>query len=420
MRIIYINDKILIKDDDTIVIEDNLDVKADDIITTSISIKDVITYTFKLPKNLQKEQLQAEADINFFENAGLNTEKEYMFHFITKELDQEESYVIEAIAIEKDKLNEIFSNIVEKTKYIDYISFTPFVFKQFYPLFNKETKKDAFVYLDKNESFISIFENGEYLYSKTLTSLDTLLKNIDMEYDKFIEVISTKGVNKEKYEMDEFLIASEIEKFFSDYFMAINNRLSYGRTIFYLENIDNIYFYTPFKIEGIDELKSFWDLSGINFELIPNEDNILEKLAIEYNSLHYQDDINFSIFPRPPKFYKTKTFQLSMVILITILGFMGDFGYRYYQNSQIQNEVNKLKKQLNKKKQTLKKLETLNKIALEKFNNYQKQIQQIQTNRKIIDNILDNALYIVNLPKKYKDFINISNILERNHLETFV
>ena len=345
MKVVYIKDDILLQDGKIV---DKFDKK--DIITSSIDIKDVITYTFKLPLTTPKEQLQADAEIHFFENAGLNLDKEYKTHFIIKELEKEGNYLIEAIAIEVEKLHNLFKNIIEKTHWIDYISFSPFSFEEFYPTHNKEAKKDAFVYLDNKNSFIAVFNEGEYLYSKSLNPLKPLLTNIDKSYEEFIEILKTKGVDKTKYEMDEFLIASEIEKFFSDYFMAINNRLSYGKNIFYLDSIDNIYFYTPFEINGINELKEFWDLSGINFELVPsNEINLLDKLSLEYNKKHYKDGMNFSIFHRPPKFYKTRTFYLLSVVFFTFVIFGADFGYRYYKTNQLQIQLNNLNKQIKQK-----------------------------------------------------------------------
>ena len=203
--------------------------------------------------------------------------------------------------------------------------------------------------------------------------------------------------------------------------MAINNRLSYGRTIFYLDSIDNIYFYTPFRIEGIDELKSFWELSNINFEVLPIEEvNILDKLILEYNIKHYEnDDINFSIFPRPPKFYKTKTFQLIASLIATILIFGGDFGYRFYTNSQLQLQNEKLSKQIKIKEKRLANLEKINKKILKEVDKYTKEIEHMENDISLIKKVLEKSIDILNLPKINKDFINISNLLQKNHLQTF-
>jgi len=421
MSLIYINENTFLKKtDSTIEKLDKLKVEKNDIITSTLSIKDVITYTFKLPLSTPKDQLDTTCDIQLYENAGLDLNKQYKHFYIKKELENENVYLIEALAIEEDLLKSKFANIIEKTNYIDYISLSFLTFSEFYNLYEKETKRDAFVYLDNNQSFIAVYENGEYLYSKTLNPLKPLLKSLDLTYDKFIQLMDTKGVNKENYDLDDFLMANEVDKFFSDYFMSINNRISYGKSIFYLDNVDNIYFYTPFNIKDINTLKDFWELSGVNFEVIKNEEiNLLDKLAVYYNENHYKDKINFSIFPKPPKFYKTKTFQLVMVILLSFGIFGADFAYRTYQNQQIQTTINNVAKQLKTKQSKLHKLQTINKIVINKMNSYNKEISKIHSAIEHIKKVLQTSLILTNQQKLSKELLIISNLLKKNHLYTF-
>ena len=422
MSILYIKDSIILKNDDNkISILDKLDFTKEDIITSSIDIKDVITYTFKLSKSTPKDQIEVESEIYFYENSGIDPNKQFKTFFITKELKQEETYLVEAIAIEEAILHEKFEKLVHETNHIDFISFSVFAFEEFYEAYKKEKKRDAFVYLDNNQSFIAVFEDGEYLYSKTLTSLSTLLKTLKIDYKEFVEIISTKGLVKEDYELDDFLIANEIDRFFSEYFNSINNRLSYGKNIFYLESIDNLYFYTPFEIKGIETLRNFWDLSGIHFEIIQKEDiNLLDKLTLLYNSKNYQNGFNFSIFPRPPKFYKTKTFQLFMVIFITIAIFGGDFTYRHYKNQQIEQDIKKLNSQIKLKSAKLKKLELINKQILEKLSKYNEEITNIEAQVKVMKSVIEKSLEIVNLPRTSQDFILFSKLLKKNNLKAFI
>jgi cell division protein FtsB len=201
--------------------------------------------------------------------------------------------------------------------------------------------------------------------------------------------------------------------------MNINNRISYGRSIFYLENVDNIYFYTPFEIKGLDALKTFWDLSGINFEKLPIEEiDFLNRISLEYNSLHYQDEVNFSIFPRPPKFYKTKTFHLFLVIFISSLIFGGDYFYRDYTNKQLQQEIKNIKNRYNKKNRELTVLRAKNQAILEEVTKYKKQIKEIQTKIDFIRDILKASFNYLDLPKTNKDFLLLSNLLQKYKLET--
>ena len=420
MSLIYIKNNNIYKYDETISKLDNLEINKNDIITSSLDISDVITYTLRLPKATPKEQIETEIELQFYENAGVDQNKQFKIVYILKEIENDDNYVVEVIAIDEEKLHKIYSNIIDKVSYIDFISFCAFSFEEFYKLYNKEAKRDAFVYLDKNQSFVAIYENGEYLYSKSLTSLSILLKHLSINYEEFVKIMADKGVIKENYEMEEFLTAGEIDKFFSDYFVAINNRVAYGKSVFYLDNIDNLYFYTPFKIKGLETFNEFWENLNVNFEIIPIEEiNFLDKLSIIYNKNHLDDEKNLSIFPRPPKFYKTKTFQLLMVILGTILVFGGDFGYRYYKNSQLQNQINKLDKQISQAKQRLKQLKVENKKDLELLDKYNKQIAYIEKKERFITNVTQTSLKLINDEKLSKDLVIFSKLLEKNDLYAF-
>ena len=168
MSVLYIKDNNYYQEQNGEVVKiENPKISRKDVITSSVELKNIITYTFKLPKTLSPEQLNSKAEIQFYENAGLDLNKNFKTFYIKTELPQEESYLIEAIAIDEEKLQHIFKPIVEKTKYIDFISFTPFVFEEFWTIFDKPKKIDAFVYLDEKQSFVSLYKNGQYLYAKT-------------------------------------------------------------------------------------------------------------------------------------------------------------------------------------------------------------------------------------------------------------
>jgi cell division protein FtsB len=419
MSVIYIKDKVITKNEDKIEIGESFSFGKNDIITSSIDLKDVIPYIFKLPKSLSGEELNAQAELYFYENAGLDLTKKYKTHYFIKDINDEENHIIEAIAISNDKLNEIFNPVTEKTKYIDYISLSFLAFEKFYEVYEKEPQNDAFVYVDDNQSFVSIFKDGKYVYARTLPDIKSLLKPLGMEYEKFIQIVSEKGLIQENYTDGEEFIFDEINKFFSDYFTNINNRFSYGRSVFQIEQINNIYFYTPFHIEGLEEITGFWSLSGINFEKLSIEELFLEKLIFEYNSTHYEDKENFSIFPRPPKFYKTKTFQLLSVIFATLLVFGGDFGYRYYQNKQLETKIDNISNTLHKKEAVLKKLEAKTNFMKNEISKYEKQINSINSKINHIKEVLKTSIKYLDDRKKTDDFLKISSLLKETKLNSY-
>jgi len=164
MSVVYVNNnKFLVKNGDKIIQKEIFSFSKNDIITSSIDIKDVITYTFKLPKTTPSEQLKIEAELHFYESAGLDMNQKFITSYIFKELQKEDSYLVEAIAVNESQLISDFSSLLEKSKWIDFISLPTFAFSEFYNLYKKEPQKDAFVYLDNNQSFITVYEKDEFL-----------------------------------------------------------------------------------------------------------------------------------------------------------------------------------------------------------------------------------------------------------------
>ena len=390
-----------------------------DIITSSLDLKDVISYTFKLPRSLSKQELDIQAEIYFYENAGLDLSKKYKTFFLYKELDEDkDNYLVEAISISYDELKDIFSLTLQKTKFIDYISLSFMSFEKFYSIYKKKPQNDAFVYLDEKQSFISVFKNGEYVYAKTLPSLNSLLKNLNMDYDKFVDIISNKGLNEEAYDESERLIYQEISNFFNEYFSNMHNRFAYGKSVFYIDQIDNIYFYTSFKVNNLENNTSFWDLWGVNFVILPVEQFYLEKLSLKYNVEHLEDKINFTIFPRPPKIYKRRTFQLFLVLFLSFSIFAGDFAYRYYQNENLKKEISKIKRIKKHKEHLLALLKQKNKRLLLQKEEYKKEIVNMESQIEHIKSILISTLEYLDYPKTFNDLIIISDLLKKNSLKT--
>jgi hypothetical protein len=390
-----------------------------DIITSSIDLQDVINYVFKLPKSLSKQELDVQAEIYFYENAGLDLTKKYLTYFDYKDLKETDEYqLVEAISISHDKLREIFKNSLQRAKYIDYISLSFMAYEKFYDLYHKQSKTDAFIYLDEKQSFISIFQNGKYIYAKSLPLIDKLLKNLNIDYDDFVKIISLKGLDKELYEPSEEFMYDDIDNFFTEYFANINNRFSYGRSVFHIEKIDNIYFYTPFEIPNLNDRAEFWTLTGIVFHKLPVEQFFLEKLILKYNVDHYQDEMNFSIFPKPPKLYTRRSFQLFSVLFLSISIFGGDYANRWYQNNQIQQKINKLNNLIQKEKREISILKQKNKSMLEKQKEYKEYIIKIEKKIEYQKKLLITSIDYMKYSSVTNDFLLITKLLKANSLKT--
>jgi ribosomal protein L22 len=350
--------------------------------------------------------------------------KRYQVIYIYRELEQEnDTILVEAIAIEEEHIKKVFKNRIEKLKYIDYLTPQFLIFKEFYHITNIKPKIDAFVYLDEDTSFVAIYKDGEYLYSKSLNPLNLLLKQLNMSYKEFIELAQTKGLDKDSYEENELEKSELIDRFFSEFFMKINNILMYGRSVFYIDSIDRIYFYTPFKIKNIDTFNDFWNLSGVEFNELVIDENIKIN-QIDLLGLYYvknNSDINqynFKIFNRPPPFYKTEFGKYSIFVFLVLSLFGADYYYRMSVENKLNSDISKLKTILNKKETKARK-EKIKLQALEKKYNHLLKIKSgIRDNIKFFTESVKLANKIINKPKVSNDFVLFSKLLKLNHLRT--
>jgi hypothetical protein len=421
-KTLYLNkDNILVYENDKIDIKE---IKKDSgFIGSTVKFSDLITYSFKLPKSYSAQDLKIESEIKFYEEAGLDMSKKYQVIYINREISQEDSILIEAIAVEEEHIKKVFKERLEKVKYLDYLTPQFLVFKEFYSLTDTKPKKDAFVYLDNETSFVAIYKEGEYLYSKSLNSLNPLLKNLGTSYEDFIDLVENKGLDKESYEEDKIEKSELIDRYFSEFFMKINNILMYGRSVFYLDGIDRIYFYTPFNIKNIESFNDFWSLSGVEFKkLVINED--IKANQVDLLALHYMRNIpdvnqyNFRVFNRPPPIYKTEVGKYSIFMLLIISIFGGDYYYRTTIENGLNSDISKLKSILSKKeakaKQEQLKLKTLEK----QYNDTLKVQTGVKDKIKFFSESVDFVNKTIKTSKVSDDFIVLSKLLKNNNLQT--
>ena len=427
-KVIYLaRDFVYIKENDKVIKKEFSFEKG--IVTTTIGYSDILNINFKLPKNIDKELLELEAEKYLFKEGSLSYEKEYKIIYKFREF--EDFYNVEAFIVEVEVLKKEFNKYIQTFKYIDFISAKPFVFKSFYDINKTVLKKDAFIYFSEEESFLSCFENGEFVFVKGLNKFDSLAKNLGLTNKEVIELLSKNGLNEEAYENKEYFRI--VENFFSEFFMRVNNLLNYSANYYNLEKFDRIYFYSPFEINGLfQKYENFWNLSAIEFKKyeINSDYDAFDYTALIYNSKNYQNEKeNFTIFTRPLPFYKTKIGQLAIFIFIGLLIVGVDAYLKYQKILKQQQKIAVLNKQIleNKKKSNLilkkikvlkdkiKNLKTKN-IALENqildIENKVRFLKKIQFSKLTANEIAD----IVNGLSKYNLKLLSCNKVE-NHIE---
>jgi hypothetical protein len=416
LRVIYLSkENVYINENDRIVKKSFCFEKG--IITASLSYKHILNITFKLPKSIEKDMLEVEAEKYVFTEGSLDYSKEYKINYLFKEYDE---YInVEAFVVETDILKTEYEKYLKVYKYIDFISAKPFVFKSFYDITNMAPKNDAFIYFDEDEAFLSCFENGEFVFVKSITKLSTLAKQLNLSIEETKTILTTKGLNENNYEDEN--VFSIVESFFSQFFMKVSNLINYSVSYYGLSKINRIFFYSSFEIENLyDSFVNFWDLSGIEFKKyeIPTDYDAFDYTATVYNSKHYQqENENFSVFPKPIPFYKTKTGVLVFLIFIFLTLILTDIFIKYRTINNQNSEILTLKKKISKNTRKQKLL----KNAILK---YQKEISEIKKEniaiQKQISDISEKVLLLENIQKKEcvsNQFADLVNELKKYDLK---
>ena len=398
-------------------------------IGSRVSYNDIILHSFKTSPSISNEELKTNVEIKMYEDAGLDLNKKYKIDYIKKELDFEESILVEAFAIEIDKITELMQGVLRKTKHIDFLALSFLSFKTLYANKIIEPKNDLFIYLEEDEAFLSIYKDGHYLSTKSLITLNDIIKKLDdagvsMSIDELREHLSTKGLDVSSYERGETTLYNELEAQFSSIFTKINDIVVYNRSVFGFEKIDRIFLSTKNgRIRGIREFIAnlgFSDIEIHDFNLFKEkqEKNFLENIVVSYinDKLQAQEfSHNFTIFVREPAFYNKESGKIIIAASTIVILALAYVGMVYYENATLQKQMSLLQSQYDIMKQ--------NQIKYKrKITAVNKELQEVtdkkEAQKKKLENIVLSMAQIENLKNEKHNassFIFDVNRLLRKH-----
>ena len=302
-------------------------------IASYISNKDLITTTVYLSRSIPEEDIPDIIDIKAYEELGLDQAKDYLISYTeSKESGEEREFHI--FVAEPEVLDSSFLSIKEETKYIDLLTPAPLLYRA---LYKKEILDDngtqCFVYFTMFDAFVTLYHNGEFLYSK---SIDFALETI---YNKYCELIGEQVEEKEFFNVleQEGLKTSRehyqenLMKIFGEVFININDIIIYAKRAFELERIDHMFIGTANgPIIGLDDYSQNYlglQSSEFNFNYhIECEEWYTDQLQylMLLNAFDYLEDelsvVNLTRYPRPPSFVNRASgqFIISTFVAITV------------------------------------------------------------------------------------------------------
>lgn len=303
-----------------------------------LNTKGFIHSQIGISKNIPQEDIHDAIYSKAYDELALDQAIEYNIQIIEhfNNIDEENRY-FHLFIVDPTELDETFKESVEKIKYIDQIIPTPLFFKTLYTKEIVETSGcDCYVYIQENDASITIYNEKEFLYTK---SIKFSLADI---YEQFCEI---RGERIPYEEFREFLQTANLKYTESDYkftllqlykelFATVNDVLTYVKRAFELDKIDIIYIGSSVYFESkLDEmLESAVSIKtkvfDFDYGLESNETYVdqLHALMHLYTTIPEEEKYvaNFTNYPRPPKFLQRESGKL---ILVTAASFILAFLY---------------------------------------------------------------------------------------------
>lgn len=383
---------------------DKLTYNTSNYIVSYVNNKEIISTTVSISRSIPEEDIADIIDIKAYEELGLDQANTYIISSIEVHTDGEERQFHIFVA-EPESLDEHYLPIKEQTKYVDLIVPAPLLYKV---LYTREILQDnnthCFVYFTQNDAHVTIYENGQYLYAK---SIEFSLEQI---YDKYCASIGEKVDEKEFYTIleSEGLKTTNNDyqqnfmKIFAEVFITINDIIIYAKRAFNLDTIDQMFIGSERgPIIGLDDYSQNYlglHSSDFNFNYnVTSEEWYTDQLQylMLLSALDYMEDedslVNLTMYPRPPSFVNRASGQfiistfaaVSLSLAYPLVYLVGSYvnDAKIYaltmENNKLTTESNKYKKILSEKKSQIKVLDEKIKVLSDTYDGKSKTLSAI-------------------------------------------
>lgn len=411
----------------------DIEVAKQGLVGSRITYSDIILHSFKISTTSSEEEIANTVEIKMYEEAGLDIDKKYKISYVKKELDYEETYLVEAFAIEIEKIEQRLESVLEKSSYIDYVALPFLSFSTLYKNKIIAPKSDLFIYFGIHEAFLAIYSEGKYLSTKSLINLTDIVKKLDLAGveitpDELREHLHVKGLEPSAYERGETVLFNELENIFSEIFTKVNDVVIYNRSVFGFEKIDRIFLSMQNgRIKGVKEFMTNFGYTNIgihDFNLFKHQpqSNFFSHILTSYIFDELKEGnnlLNFTIYPRKAPLYKREVGKIIIVASLILTLFGGYIGYLYSQIDSLELEQQDLDLRYN---QVLKNYKRYN----QELNKFQTELSEISQERqkysqryKNISQSVEKIEKILYEQKNYMSFIDeINRVLEKYSLST--
>lgn len=327
-----------------------------------LNTKEFINAQITLSKNIPEDDLYDAIYSKAYDELGLDQAIEYKIGYIEiVDYFKEDLKTFWLFVIDPSMLIDLFRDSLNGLKFIDKITPNALLYRSLYTKELLESySTECFIYFSKKDTFITIYKNSEFIYTKSINySLEQLhekyqdLSGEIIEYQSFINMLSSIDLKNDSSDKKLHII-----KVYKEAISSVNDILTYAKRALELDKIHHVYIDTEIllksKLSEIAEVELGIKSSTFNFRYNFNSNTYVEPMhyLAHLNSLVSGDskyDLNFSIFHRPPNFKNRESGKAIILGLVALfLAFLyplGYFGFTYAKDLQykiLENEYNEL------------------------------------------------------------------------------
>ncbi|MRI83104.1 MAG: hypothetical protein C6I00_01660 [Nitratiruptor sp.] len=378
-----------------------------------LSSQDFIFTQVQISKNIPQEDLKDAIELTVYEELDLDQTVEYKIEYseyFPPSNDRHRHFHV--FVTERSIIEETFKPIRKSIPYIDHILPAPLLFKTLYTndiLDNRNV--DLFIYFQRNDAFLAIYNHGDLLYVKSLKySFSDIAEQLSAEIGQHVSVDEVmEDLAKEGLKVSDLKKLNGYMKIFGELFVHISDILIYAKRANNIEIIDNVFISSEIGfIHGIEEYcqtyltAKVYDFS-FDYGIQTNERSVedfhfLMALTAQDINEKYIDYPNFTLFPRPAPLFQRPSGQLLLAIAASILvgiaypayNFFLGYKYRYeaallraeYPSvhakrvsletrvNQLKSELAQIKEQVAQKEQELQRSQNILNAIYDKKVNY--------------------------------------------------
>jgi len=303
-----------------------------------LNTKSFITSQIEISKNISDEDLYDAINNKIYDELALDQAVNYQIQFIeTFNLLDENNRNFHVFIVNPLEIEETFANVVSNIKYIDAIIPFPLLLKSLYEKEIIESNDvDAFIYFQENDASITIYNEQEFLYTKSINFSFLQMHERFCElygervnYEDFMDFLSKHDLKNTLSDYKEYFI-----KLYREIFANINDILTYVKRAYELNTIEHIYIdfnvQTITKLDEISEVELGVASSSYEYDYgftsngiyIDQLHSLMHIYAMLPNNQKY--DCNFTLYHRPPKFMQRQSGKL---LFLSVSSFLVAFLY---------------------------------------------------------------------------------------------